>query len=296
MRHPGVRLGATAVAAAALCLAAPAWAWWPAGHTIITKAAVKALPPEVPAFFRSGGGMIGHCAQDPDVAKNRATPNLNDRESPEHFIDSELMQGRPLPATRSEFVQLCAREKIDPQAVGFVPYAIAEWTERLAVAFAEHRKWPQNPYIQQKCLLYAGFLAHYAEDLCMPLHTTIHHDGRARADGSSPRSGIHAKVDSLPEKMKMQPDELAKDQKIEPVTRLMPAIVAEMEASHALVERVYQLEDRLPPSEGPWTPGPEITAFATERARESARFTASLFLTAWQKSARIQLPPWLERE
>src|SRR5438874_6115482 len=52
----------------------PAWAWWPAGHAILSKAAVKALPAEVPAFFREGGAMIGHCAWDPDVEKNRATP------------------------------------------------------------------------------------------------------------------------------------------------------------------------------------------------------------------------------
>jgi hypothetical protein len=30
-------------------------------------------------------------------------------------------------------------------------------------------------------------------------------------------------------------------------------------------------------------------------ARESARFTAQLFLTAWRLSAEIKLPEWLER-
>src|SRR6185369_16893743 len=83
--------------------AGPAWAWWPAGHSILSKAAVKALPGEVPQFFRAGGGMIGHCAQDPDVAKNREAPNLNDEESPEHYLDFELLQGSALPPTRYAF-------------------------------------------------------------------------------------------------------------------------------------------------------------------------------------------------
>jgi hypothetical protein len=257
---------------------------------------VKALPAEVPQFFRAGGGMIGHCAQDPDVAKNREAPNLNDEESPEHYLDFELLQGSALPPTRYAFLKFCAEKGLSPKDVGTVPYAIAEWTDRLTVAFAEYRKYPKNPYIQQKCLLYAGILSHYSEDLCMPLHTTVHHDGRARADGSSPRTGIHAKVDSLIEKLALKPDELARDQRIEAMDRLLPAIVKQIEASRALIDRTYALESQLPPAQGEWKPSAEITAFATERARESVRFTASLYLTAWQKSARIQLPPWLERE
>ena len=67
-------------------------------------------------------------------------------------------------------------------------------------------------------------------------------------------------------------------------------------ASRALIDRTYALEDQLPPAQGDWKPSAEIIAFATERARASTRFTASLYLTAWQKSARLRLPPWLERE
>src|SRR5581483_6890740 len=98
-----------------------------------------------------------------------------DAEGPEHYLDSELLKDRPLPPTRYRFIALCAELNLDPSKVGLVPYAIAEGTERLAIAFAEHRKWPQNPYIQQKALVYAGRLAHYSCDLCMPLHTTIDH-------------------------------------------------------------------------------------------------------------------------
>ena len=53
----------------------------------------------------------------------------------------------------------------------------------LAVAFAEYRKWPDNPMIQHKCFLYAGFLAHYAQDMCQPLHLTINFDGLGNPTG-----------------------------------------------------------------------------------------------------------------
>ncbi|HVF11020.1 MAG TPA: hypothetical protein VNA16_09475 [Abditibacteriaceae bacterium] len=273
----------------------PAHAWWPAGHSTLSEAAVRALPREMPSYFRRGGAMIAHCAQDPDVVKQRDLPNANDSEQPEHYIDYELLQGRALPPTRYQYVQLCAELKLDPKEVGLLPYAVAEWTERLAMAFAEHRRWPHDYSIRSKSLVYAGFLAHYAQDMCMPLHVTVHHDGRANPDGSSPRTGIHAKVDSLIQKLALKPADLAKHQTIEPVPELMPAIFAELNRSRSLVDRVYELESSLPVENGAWRPRAEISDFTTERGREATRFTAVLCLTAWRKSASLSLPAWLER-
>ena len=63
--------------------------------------------------------------------------------------------------------------------------------------FLAHRKWPYEPHIRDKCLVYAVNPAHYATDLCQPPHTTIHYDGRAQEDGSSPHTGIRQRVDGL---------------------------------------------------------------------------------------------------
>lgn len=289
------------VAAFAALLSPRVLAWWPQGHSIIGEAAVQALPAQMPAFFRAGGASIAHYAQDPDVHKNRDTPLVSDREGPEHYMDLEFLGSRALPPTRHKYLQLCAELKLNAADVGYLPYAIGEWTERLAISFAEHRRYPDNPHIQAKCLVYAGFLAHYAGDMCMPLHNTKDHDGRARPDGSSPRTGIHAKVDSLIEKLNLRPTDLSKDQKIEPLTELLPGVIREMNNSRALIDRTYELEPLLPPSDntpqsGAWMPAPEITAFTNERAREATRFLASLYLTAWQQSAHIKLPAWLQRE
>jgi hypothetical protein len=210
-------------------------------------------------------------------------------------VDVELLKAKPFPKTRSGYLKLLADEKLDPKKVGLLPYSVTEWTERLAVALAEHRKWPDNPHIRTKCLVYAGFLAHYAGDLCMPLHVTIHHNGRAKPDGTSSNTGIHAKVDSLVEKLGVKPEELAKDQKLEAPADLFAYVLAEIESSAKLVDRVYELEPKLPPESGPWTPDAEIEAFTRERSRASTRFLGTLYLTAWKKSAGIRLPAWLKR-
>ncbi len=281
---------------AGMLLAAPAGGWWPEGHSTIARAAVQTLPAEVPSFFREGGAMIGHCAQDPDVHKQREAPNATDAEGPEHYLDWELLKGKPLPAKRSQFYRLLGELKEEPGKVGTLPYSITEWTERLAITLAEHRKWPENPTIKAKALVYAGFLAHYAGDLSMPLHTTVHHDGRTGTDGETPRSGIHAKVDSLIERLELKSEELSAGQKAEAYPEILPAVQKEMLASHALVDRVYALEPKLPPREGAFTAAPEVREFTTERARAGTRFLGSLYLTAWKKSATINLPAWLKRE
>ena len=277
-------------------MATLAEAWWSGGHGILTRAAVEAVPDEIPEFFRSGGGMIAHCAFDPDVSKNRGTPVVASSEHSEHYIDLELLQGRSLPKNRYEFTQLCAELGIRPEKVGLVPYAVAEWTERLAVAFAEHRKWPDNLFIQNKCMVYAGFLAHYAQDMCQPLHLTVDFNGRRQPDGALLHKGIHEKVDALVEFLEMKPADLAEAQEIAPLDNLMTDISKSVESGYALVDRVYDLADSLPNTrDKEWTSVPEVIEFARERARESVRFTACLYLTAWRISKTVELPSWLDR-
>lgn len=268
----------------------PAWGWWAGGHALITRAAVQVLPAEMPEFFRQGGEAMALAVPEPDAERNAALPHLKSASRGEHFLDLEMLTGRPLPEQRYEFIKLCAEAGLDPSQVGTVPYAVAEWTEKLALAFAQHRRWPENTLVQAQCLLTAASLGHYAEDLCQPLHATLHYDGRAGADGKSPRSGIHEKVDALPEKLKLDPHELAKGLTPAAADSLMPAILAQLRASNALVDSVYALEGELGNLESP-----QVRAFAEERARVAAGFTAGLYLRAWEISAAIELPEWLKR-
>ena len=275
-----------------LILTTPAWAWWGGGHDILTQASVKTLPEEVPEFFRSAGKMIAHCAYDPDISKNRDMPHARAAEYGEHYFDLELIKENPVPADRDAFIALCAEMELKPSKVGFLPYAVAEWTERLTVAFAEYRKWPDNPMIQYKCYVYAGFLAHYAQDMCQPLHLTVHFDGIVQKDGTKLHAGIHEKVDASIEMLKLDPAELAKNQQVKPVGELIPVIVQQLKAEHSLVDRVYELVADYGDLK---KPSPALLDFTTERSREAVRWTASLYLTAWKLSEDLRLPGWLER-
>ena len=275
-------------------LISPAWAWWGGGHDILTQASIRALPDELPEFFRSaiGEAMIAHCAYDPDISKNRDMAHARAAEYGEHYFDLELIKDNPVPVDRDAFIKLCAELNLVPRKVGYLPYAVAEWTERLAIAFAEYRKWPDNPIIQYKCYVYAGFLSHYAQDMVQPLHLTVHFDGIVQEDGSKLHGGIHEKVDSSIEILKLDPNELAKDQQIETVGELFPAIVKQLKDGHKLVDKVYELVEQYQTLK---EPSPELLEFTKERSREGVRWSASLYLTAWKMSEDIKLPGWLER-
>ena len=285
----------TIAGALLLAPARPARAWWPAGHSIIAQGAVGCLPDEMPLWFRAGAGQIAHDAQDPDLQKDKTLPIMTEREYPQHFFDWELVGLETPPPTRRAFYADCAKRGVNPFDVGELPYALAEWTQRLTMDFAEARQYPDNPYIQSKTLVTAGILSHYAGDATMPLHVTNDFDGRAGADGKSPHSGIHARVDSLIEKLNLTSQQLAADQTIEALPALWPGIEAQMRETYGHIDQTYALEKQLPLETGAYAAPPAVQNFALERGRTAARFTAQLFLTAWRDSAQIQLPSWLKR-
>ena len=285
-----------AVAVAAVLLAVGgARAWHAPGHELAAGMALRALPEEIPAFLREGESVVAHVSVDPDLFRPRALPQLRAAEAPEHYVDLELLEGTPLPATRAEFLLLCAERELDPAKVGTLPYAVAEWTQRLAVALAEHRAWPEDDAIQSKSLVYAGLLSHYAGDLTQPLHTTVHFDGRVGEDGRSPRTGIHQRADAL---IHLTPDPERLAERIQPqaMEDLWEGVLAELQKSHALVDRVYELEEHLPNENEPLAPDSPAAALAEERLAATAQFLGSLYLTAWELSGELALPQWLQRD
>ncbi|HEV8238837.1 MAG TPA: hypothetical protein VGS57_05680 [Thermoanaerobaculia bacterium] len=318
------RAGALLVAVVAF--ASPASAWFTVGHAKVARAAVRALPPTVPRFFRDGAFRVGEAAVDPDLFKDPNLVALRAAEDPQHYLDWELIAGMPLPADRWAFIAQLADRKVAPNNVGILPYSLLESVQRLTMTFAEYRHYPDDAAIQQKALVYAGWLAHYAGDLEQPLHTTIHHDGRALPDGSTPKTGIHQLVDGLFERVPFDEAKATQNLPIQVYPDVWAAIQAELARSHALVDRVYTLEPALrrafpppPPTPTPrrslpgtrsLVPNPRprttapmpapavpasVTVFTAERYRATASFLASLYRTAWEQSAAIQLPNWLER-
>lgn len=337
LHHPPARrlvfAGALVVTIAAW--ASPVRAWFTPGHAMITRAAVRALPPEVPRFFRDGAFTVGEASVDPDLFKDRTQVALRAAEEPNHYLDWELIPGLELPPDRWAFTSAVIARKVDPRSLGVLPYSMMESFQRLTMAFAEHRRWPDDVAIQQKALVYAGWLGHYAGDLEQPLHTSIHHDGRANPDKSSPHTGIHQLVDGLVERVPFDEAEVTRNLPARVIPDVWAAIQTELQTSHALVDRVYELEPDLraawpplpkpaatptptattsgpaPPTVTPPAPPPSpspaaapprpkpisaaITAFTKERYRAAVVFLASLYRTAWEQSASIQIPSWHQR-
>lgn len=298
MRNPHSIVAALLVAA---CCSVPARAWHDEGHLYAALAGVEALPEDVPAFFREDAKVVAHLSIDPDVWRNALAPQLGDATTSDHYIDMEFVEDLTLPPTRSEFVKLCYDHELNPQHVGYLPYAIMEGAQKLALAFAEYRADPSSEAVKMKCLVYAGVLSHFTADLHMPLHTSLHYDGMRPRNpdgswGSSPRTGVHARIDALPTWL---PYNVIF---VEPLTlsevdgELMPFVMRNIDESHALLETAYALEPKLPGRDDTGAMDPAVKAFTIDRERASARFTGEVFLYAWRLSGKIELSDWLDRD
>ena len=281
--------------------AAPIMAWSAEGHRRITAAAVESLSGAGLPFTETAKVTVVQASVQPDLMRPRELPALRAVEAPRHFLDLELLLGRDLPEERWRYLQLLTeiaaggpgplQPGTDLTQVGTLPYSLVEGTERLAAILVQLRAHPDDPGLEAMAAQQAGFVSHYAQDLCQPLHTSIHHDGRARQDGSSPRSGIHRQVDSLihtviPHRSGHPP---RKPQVLEP---LFPAVIRELEESHSHRDRVYELEGRLGSPRPETVSDPDLVKFATGRFEQAVAFTADLLYTAWHLSASVELPDW----
>jgi|GEM_PF-149792 len=281
-------------ALACLCLNKCIRAWHCDGHYAITASAVEIVSDSLPAFFAETKSTIVRCACAPDIFKMNELAQLDAQESPEHYFDHELYPDTLLAQTRAEYVKVCISKGVVPSTVGFLPYAVAEWTQRMTISLAEYRAYPGNTDIERACAVYAGILSHYAADLCQPLHLTVHFNGRVKnISNPSPRTGIHEKVDALTGKLELPPARLLKGAVVYGFgPALMDSIQAQMRRSIGYIDTVYKLEQNLPPMNKPLGKGSRVEKFASERFAASALFVARLYVTAWKESGRIKLPSW----
>jgi hypothetical protein len=256
--------------------------WYTAGHEKATVIALAALKGKVPDFIVAGKNCTASFSVDPDLFKDSTAPQLKSTEGPEHFYDVEKMGNRPLSKDRRTFMGLCSSIGVDSWSVGFLPYAIIEWNQRLTIAFAEYRAWPQDSAIRMKCMVYCGIMAHYAGDLTQPLHVTVHYNGKKLADGTMLYNGIHGPVDGL---LTTVADSVLPMAMIpHGYPSLLDSVAANIKLSFGLVDTVYKLG--MPDSGSAWR------AFAVNRVNVTALTIADFVLTAWEKSALIKIPEW----
>ena len=263
--------------------------WWSGGHETIAEAAAARLPDDVPAFFRRGGKELAHFSVDPDRWKNRQMNFLRRAEEGNHFLDTEDLDGKPLPATnRFDAIKLIANElKKEPNKVGMLPYAIMEYYEKLTIGFYDYRKTPTNSAIPMKCLVYGGILAHYTGDAAMPLHATREFDGKRRADRTVMQKGIHARVDSFPEKNGIMPEEVCRGLEAKKIDDVWEHVQKSIAESHAQVPKCYEFD-----AGGAFAkPTEESRAFILSRVRAGAQLTLDLWYNAWLQSEKLP-PHW----
>ena len=79
----------------------------------------------------------------------------------------------------------------------------------------------------------------------------------------------------------------------EHVEDLWKAVLAELATSHALVDATYALAPALAAADG--MENERVVAFTCERYGATARFLATLFAWAWERSATLELPGWDQR-
>jgi len=277
-----------------------AFGWGDEGHKIINRAAVNATPADMPAFFKAGIERIVYDAPEPDRWRSPSEFTLKEAQEPDHFIDLERVEDLgELPEGRFEYIKLLyavrarATENPDdllPEKVGFQPYAAIEVYDRLKVAFREYRQLKAagqpTDAAEQNAIFYAGWLGHYVGDAANPMHTTIYFNGWF---GPNPHGYTTAPVHSAIETDFVNRNlpymssigSLVSSPK--PLDEPFRDYVAYLEASHRLVEPLYQIEKKGGFKNAGTDEG---RVFIRGRLAAGAQMLANLYYTAWIESAK----------
>lgn len=304
------RLFLSALPALLFLLPSNSFAWGPDGHRIVNRLAAENLPASLPEFLRSKAAIeeIEYLGPEPDRWRSPNEAELNAAQAPEHYIDLELadMVG-PLPRRRYDFVAALyaaglthsdlARD-LRPEKVGLQPWVTNEVYQRLQAAMREYReqsaRHEDTKPVEAAVIFYAGWLGHYVGDGAMPLHTTVDYNGWTEKDNpnqyvTSP--GIHSQFESAFVHRNIKAADA--EPLMAPLKTLIDPFedyIAYLRASHALVERVYQLE-KAQGFEGAGTD--ESRRFTAERLAAGASELRDMVVTAWEQSAK-PAPPYHE--
>ena len=298
----GVRQLGVALISASCCavlFSAPLLGWSFEGHRRVVESALELLPPTVP-LDRARFSYAIEGSVLPDYSRPPSLLQLRDQQNPQHYINLEPLGDRVLPSTRSDYIRRVAELASRPDrplgeswtmsSIGVLPYAVIESMQRLAVVFRQIRADPEGERLQFLALHSAGVMSHYAADLCQPLHTTIHHDGRSEHAARSPRSGVHDAVDRIFEAIAL--DTLQRSPRLPAKVFEDPfsATLAELASSHSEVDRVYELEEEIMVLRDGGVATEELLAFSRDRFQAAVMFTARLIVTAWEVSRTVELP------
>ncbi len=280
--------------------AVPAGAWGLKGHMMAARVAARALPADLPEFFRQAVEPLAYLCPEPDRWRGPHQPALTATSAPDHSIRLELVRGIEFPRTRYEYIVLAAErgllacDKLDYRNVGTSFYAIVEEAERLT---AEFRLWREAQeaaqptavalrQIEANILFSAGVLAHYITDNSEPLHTSVHTNGWA-AGFPNPKKyvgqAIHRRFETDYVDRAIGEEDIAS--RLTPLRALGDWRVeaeAHLRRSHEFVEQVYALDQRG--AFGSGQEPEEAHAFTAARLAAGASLLRDAWHAAWRKS------------
>ena len=142
------------------------------------------------------------------------------------------------------------------------------------------RIYPESAGAKHRAIMYAGWLAHYCGDLAMPLHSTVNFDGKPGANGAIIQKGIHARLDSFPEKHGFTVNMLSELQAAERRGSVWTLIEQTLKESHSHVDECFAFD-----AAGEFEKESEKSReFVVGRTRLAAKLAADLWYTAWVKS------------
>jgi hypothetical protein len=287
----------------------PLFGWGLTGHVVISRAAINALPPEVPGFVRRQIDWISARSITPDSYRAASEPFIKMEEDPSHEWHVEQVAFlKAIPRSKTEFIQALydeyrRLEKSDPAkaalanptATGILPYTTMEVYERLKVTFRTWRDQRQNKeatsFTEQDAAFYVGWLSHYVADASQPLHSSIHHDGWR---GDNPRNytrdgALHWGFENdFVNLIGLKESDI--QGRIAPPTTIadpFSAILAHLARSNTRVEQVYSLERQHALTDRSNAAARELVYVCTG---DGATLLRDLIDTAWITSAAPAAP------
>lgn len=300
---PGNLLRSFAALALLPVLAAPScFAWGSAGHQMIDRLGIAALPADMPAFLTTPSALaeIQYIGPEPDRWRSPAEPELNAVQAPDHFINFEYADViQPLPKRRYVFLEdLCkyreahpaTAEDYTPEKVGMQPWETEEVWERLKSAFRDYRelkaKGADTRPVEDLIIFYAGWLGHYVGDGSQPLHVSRDYNGwveKTNPHHFTTEPGIHWRFETQFVSAAIRPSDVKRlIAPLRPIHNEWTDYLAYLHHTGSYVDEVYEL-DKQGAFTGMGTP--EGKRFAAERLAAGASMLRDMVYAAWVKSA-----------
>ena len=267
-------------------------AWGDRGHELSARAAVLALPEDMPQFFREAIDQLVYLNPEPDRWRDSREadldPALNAAYSAGHYLDLEIV---PLGALASRDRYAFARAVGDGQLPGFSSYRMLELFQRVRLEF---RIWREESdervrgWIEQRIINDAGILGHYVSDAANPLHTTIHFNGwlGENPNGYATDEGIHRRFEVDYVNAGLTLDDLTPlmNRPVRQWDDPRQAILDHIDESFGLVEVLYSLDRNV--GFGRFTDSETHHEFTAERLAAGALALRDAWWTAWVSSGQ----------